>query len=44
MLTKIANFLDVEMNLDTGTYRPYGKPDNMFVYINRNSNHLPHYN
>ena len=38
---KIVNFLDVEMNLDTGTYRPYRKPDNMLVYINRKSNYPP---
>ena len=38
---KIVNFLDIEMNLGTGTYRPYRKPDNMPVYINRNSNHPP---
>ena len=36
---KIVNFLDIEMNLCTGTYRPYRKPDNMPVYINRKSNH-----
>ena len=30
---RIVNFLDVEMNLDTGTYRPYRKPDDMPVYI-----------
>ena len=35
---RIVNFLDVEMNLDTGTYRPYRKPDNMPVYITK-SNH-----
>ena len=29
------------MNLDTGTCRPYGKPDNMSVYINRKLNHPP---
>ena len=38
---KIVNFLDIEMNLGTGTYRPYRKADNMPVYINRNSNHPP---
>ena len=32
-ILKIVNFLDVEMNLDTGTYRPYRKPDDMPVYI-----------
>ena len=36
---KIVNFLDVEMNLDTGTYRPYRKPDNKLAYNNRKSNH-----
>ena len=38
---KIVNFLDVEMNLDRGTYQPYRKPDNMPVCINRKSNHPP---
>ena len=38
---KIVNFVDVEMNLDTGTYWRYRKPDNMPVYINRKSNHPP---
>ena len=35
----IVNFLDVEMSLDTGTYRPYRKPECMPVYINTKSNH-----
>ena len=38
---KIVNFLDVEMILDTNTYRPYRKTDNIPVYINRKSNHPP---
>ena len=38
---KIVNFLDVKINLDTGTYRPYRKPDNKLAYINRKSNHPP---
>ena len=29
------------MNLQTGTCRPYRKPDNMPVHINRKSNHPP---
>ena len=37
----IANFLDIKMNLDLGTYRPYRKPDYMPAYINRKSNHPP---
>ena len=36
---KIVNFLDVKINLDTGTYRPYRKPDNKLAYNNRKSNH-----
>ena len=36
---KIVNFLDVKINLDTGTYRPYRKPDNKLSYNNRKSNH-----
>ena len=38
---KIVNFLDIEMNLEIGTCRPYRKPDNMHVYINRKSNQPP---
>ena len=41
---KIVNFRDVEMNLDTGIYRSYRKPDKIPVYINRKSNHHPYYN
>ena len=38
---KIVNYLDAEINLDTGTYSPYRKPDDMPVYINKKSNHSP---
>ena len=38
---KLVNFLDFEMKLDTSTYRPYRKTDNIPVYINRKSNHPP---
>ena len=38
-ILKIVNFFDVEINLDTGTYRPYRKSDDMPVYIKRKSNH-----
>ena len=34
-------FLDVEMNLETGSYQPHRKPKNMPVYINKKSNHHP---
>ena len=38
---KIVNFLDVTMNLLTGTYQPYNKPNDQPLYINKNSNHPP---
>ena len=38
---KIVNFLDVTLNLVTGTYQPYTKPNNLPLYINKNSNHPP---
>ena len=37
---KIANFLDVTLELTTGKYKPYNKPDNI-LYINVKSNHPP---
>ena len=37
----IVNFLDVQFNLNNGTYQPYRKPDNTPVYINKESNHPP---
>lgn len=36
---KIVNFLDVEMDLDTGTYQPSRKPDNVPEYVTKKSNH-----
>ena len=38
---KIADFLDVTLNLTNGTYYPYRKPNNETVYINTKSNHPP---
>lgn len=38
---KIANFLDVTLNLSNGKYYPYRKPNDQPMYINRQSNH-PH--
>ena len=38
---RIVNFLDVQFNLNNGTYQPYRKPDNTPVYINKKSNHPP---
>ena len=38
---KIVNFLDVTLNLSTGKYQPYNKPDNDPLYIDVNSDHPP---
>ena len=38
---KEVNFLDVTLNLTTGTFRPYRKPNDHPIYINTNSNHPP---
>ena len=36
---KAVNFLDVTLNLTTGKYQPYNKPDNNPLYINILSSH-----
>ena len=36
---KIMNFLDVEVDLNTGTHKPFMKPNNTLLYIDVNSNH-----
>ena len=36
---KCVNFLDVTMNLETGKFHPYRKPNDQPLYINVNSNH-----
>ena len=36
---KAVNFLDVTLNLTSGKYQPYNKPDNNPLYINILSNH-----
>ena len=38
---KVVNFQDVTLNLTTGKYQPYNKPDNNPLYINILSNHAP---
>ena len=38
---KTINFLDVTLNLTTGKYQPYNKPDNDPLYINILSNQPP---
>ena len=37
----ITDFLDVTFDLSTGKYRPYRKPNNTPLYINKRSNHPP---
>ena len=38
---KIVNYLDITLNLNDSTYRPYHKPGNEITYIHKESNHLP---
>jgi hypothetical protein len=38
---KIVNFLDVTLNLTTGKYHPYSKPNNTPLYVHSKSNHPP---
>ena len=38
---KVVNFLDVTLDISTGKYQPYNKPNNNPVYINVSSNYPP---
>ena len=38
---KIANYLDVTLDLSTGTYSPYRKDNNETKYVHIQSNHPP---
>ena len=38
---KIVNFLDVTLDLNSGLYKPFMKPNNTISYINKDSNHPP---
>ena len=38
---RIVNFLDVTFDLNNGKYRPYRKPNDDPLHINRYSNHPP---
>ena len=38
---KIVDFLDVTLDLNDSTYRPYTKPNASLLYVNRESNHPP---
>ena len=38
---KVVNYLDVALNLNNGSFKPYHKPDDIIQYINKESNHPP---
>ena len=38
---KVVNFLDVALNLENSTYRPYLKDNNKLIYVDTESNHPP---
>ena len=38
---KVVNYLDVTLNLNDGSFRPYHKPNDEIMYIHSESNHLP---
>ena len=38
---KIVDYLDITLNLNDDTYKPYSKPDTKIQYINTKSNHPP---
>ena len=38
---KIVQFLDVELNLEEDTFKPYIKPNDVPLYVHKNSNHTP---
>ena len=38
---KVVQFLDVELNLNDGTYKPYIKPNDVPLYVNKESSHPP---
>ena len=38
---KVADFLDITFNLTNSTFRPYKKPNDSLLYINKMSNHPP---
>ena len=38
---KLVNDLDVTLNLNNSNYKPYQKPDNVILYIQKDSNQSP---
>ena len=37
----MVEFLDVTLDLNTGLYKPFMKPNDTPIYVNKNSNHPP---
>ena len=38
---RIVNYLDVILNFNNGSFKPYHKPDDIAQYLNKKSNHPP---
>ncbi|XP_047145701.1 uncharacterized protein LOC124818701 [Hydra vulgaris] len=38
---KIVNYLNVTLDLNSNSFRPYAKPDNELIYVHCDSNHPP---
>ena len=38
---KIADFLDITLDMESDSYRPFTKPNHQPVYVNKQSNHPP---
>ena len=38
---KVVDFLDITLNLNTGTFKPFSKPNNTPSYVHSKSNHPP---
>ena len=38
---KVVNFLDITLDLNSGVYKPYMKPNDNPIYIHTKSNHPP---
>ena len=39
--SKVVDFLDVTLDLNSGLHKPYIKPNNNLLYVDRQSNNLP---
>ena len=38
---KVVDYLDITLNLNTGTFKPFNKPNNTPLYVHSKSNHPP---